>query len=106
MWIGDEIFYLSDRDRTMNMFVYNTKTKKSEKVTDFTEYDIKFPSASKDYIVFENGGYIYKFSVKDRTCTKVDITLSSDNIWSRTELGDASKRMSSLHRRRMVKECL
>lgn len=95
MWIGDEIFYLSDRDRTMNMFVYNTKTKKSEKVTDFTEYDIKFPSASKDYIVFENGGYIYKFSVKDRTCTKVDITLSSDNIWSRTELGDASKRMSS-----------
>lgn len=95
MWIGDEIFYLSDRDRTMNMFVYNTKTKKTEKVTDFTEYDIKFPSASSEYIVFENGGYIYKFSVKDRTYTKVNITLASDNIWSRTELGDASKRMSS-----------
>ena len=95
MWIGDEIFYLSDRDRTMNMFVYNTKTKMTEKVTDFTEYDIKFPSASSEYIVFENGGYLYKFSVKNRTCTKVNITLASDNIWCRTELGDASKRMSS-----------
>ncbi len=95
MWIGDEIFYLSDRDRTMNMFVYNTKTKKTEKVTDFTEYDVKFPSASTDYIVFENRGYIYKFSVKDRSYGKVNISLASDNIWGRTELGDASKRMSS-----------
>ena len=33
----------------------------TEKVTDFTEYDIKFPSASSEYIVFENGGYLYKF---------------------------------------------
>ena len=35
MWIGDEIFYISDRDRIMNIFVYNTKTKQTSKVTDF-----------------------------------------------------------------------
>lgn len=95
MWIGDEIFYLSDRDRTMNMFVYNTNTKSTEKVTNFTEYDVKFPSCSKDYIVFENGGYIYRFSVKDRSCTKVSITLNDDNIYSRSEMADASKNLSA-----------
>ena len=26
MWIGDEIFFISDRDMTMNFFVYNTLT--------------------------------------------------------------------------------
>ena len=30
MWIGEEIFFISDRDMTMNLFVYNTKTKKTE----------------------------------------------------------------------------
>ncbi len=53
-------FYISDRDRIMNIFVYNTKTKQTSKVTDFTEYDVKFPSANGNTIVFENGGYIYK----------------------------------------------
>ena len=90
MWVGNEIFYLSDRDRTMNLFVYDTSTKKTEKVTDFTEYDCKFPSYSKDWIVFENGGYIYKFSVKDRTCTKVTIYLADDGIYGRPELKSVS----------------
>lgn len=85
MWIGDEIFYLSDRDRTMNLFAYNVKSRKTEKLTDFTEYDCKFPSYSKEYVVFENGGYIYKYDVKERKCSKVSITLSDDNLYSRPE---------------------
>ena len=44
MCVGDKIYYLSDRDRIMNLFVYNTLDGKTEKVTDFTEYDCKFPS--------------------------------------------------------------
>ncbi|MDH8701677.1 tricorn protease [Dysgonomonadaceae bacterium PH5-43] len=86
MWIGDNIFYISDRDRTMNMFVYNTKTKQTEKVTNFTEYDIKFPSANGNTIVFENGGYIYKLDATSRTPQKVKISLSSDNIYARSEI--------------------
>lgn len=90
MWIGDEIFYLSDRDRTMNLFVYNTKTKKTEKLTDFTEYDCKFPSYSNDYVVFENGGYIYKYDVKSRKCEKVTIYLNTDGLYSRPEVTKAN----------------
>lgn len=86
MWIGDEIFFLSDRDRIMNIFVYNTKTKQTAKVTDFTEYDVKFPSASGNTIVFENGGYIYKMDAATRKAEKVNITLASDNIYARTDL--------------------
>ena len=93
MWIGDEIFYLSDRDHIMNLFSYNVKTKKTEKVTDFTEYDCKFPSYSKDYVVFENGGYIYKFSVKDRSCRKVIISLKDDDVYSRRELQNVAGKM-------------
>ena len=86
MWIGNEIYYLSDRDRTMNLFVYDTKSKQSRKVTDFTEYDCKFPAHSADgYVVFENGGYIYKYDVRKGAAEKVSIQLADDNVWSRTE---------------------
>jgi tricorn protease len=93
MWIGDEIYYLSDRDRTMNLFVFDTKTEKTRKVTEFTEYDCKFPSYSQDYVVFENGGYIYKYDVKARKCEKVTIYLDSDNIYSRPEYKNVADKM-------------
>ncbi len=86
MWIGNEIYYLSDRDRTMNLFVYDTRSKQTRKVTNFTEYDCKFPAHSADgFVVFENGGYIYKYDVKKGSAEKVSIQLGVDNVWSRTE---------------------
>lgn len=86
MWIGDQIFYLSDRDRTMNLFVYNTSDGQTRKITDFSEYDCKFPSNSSRYIVFENGGYIYKYDVlQGGKPEKVTIYLADDDIYSRSE---------------------
>lgn len=86
MWIGDKIYFISDRDRTMNLFVYDTKTKQTSKVTDFKEYDIKFPSSHGNLIVFENGGYIYKLDVTTGKPEKINITLTSDNIYARNEI--------------------
>lgn len=91
MWIGDEIFFLSDRDRTMNLFVYNTKTKQTAKVTNFTEYDVKFPSANGNTIVFENGGYLYKMDATAKKPEKVEVKLTSDNIYARSEIKDGSQ---------------
>lgn len=85
MWIGDEIYYISDRDNTMNMFAYDTRTGQTRKVTDFTDFDIKFPSSDGKTIVFENGGYIYRFDPAKGVAEKVSITLASDNVLARKE---------------------
>jgi tricorn protease len=97
MWIGDEIFFLSDRDRTMNLFVYNVKAKTVEKVTNYTDYDIKFPSLDQKTIVFEKGGYLYAFDVKTRTTHKINVTIADDQIYSRSAMVDASKRITNAH---------
>ena len=95
MWIGDEIFFISDRDRTMNIFVYNTKTKQTSKVTNFTEYDVKFPSCNGSKIVFENAGFIYMMDAASKKAEKVSITLKSDNIYARAEVKDVSRNISA-----------
>ena len=85
MWIGDEIFYASDRDMVMNLFVYNTRSGQTEKVTNFKEYDVKFPSTDGKTIVFENGGWLYKLDPKPRACTKIPVMLGADDIYGRAE---------------------
>ena len=96
MWIGDEIFFISDRDMIMNIFVYNVNTKRTEKVTNYTDYDVKFPSSNGQLIVYENAGYLYKLDPKTRKSEKISITLSSDNVYSRTEQRNVSDRISSV----------
>ncbi len=95
MWNGSTLYFLSDRDRTMNLFSYNLTTKETKKLTDFAEFDIKFPSLGDSSIVFENGGYIYYFDLKTQKSQKVSIQIADDLNTGRSEMKDASKNITS-----------
>lgn len=97
MWIGDEIYFLSDRDRTMNLFCYDLKTGSIKKITGYTDYDIKFPSVNGNKIVFERGGFIYIFDATTKAINKVDVYLNDDFIFSRSELKDATKFLGAVN---------
>jgi len=98
MWAtnGNEVFYISDKNATMNMYVYNTETKHTKQITDFTEYDIKFPSIGVENIVFSNGGYIYKLDINTKEYKKIEIKIANDNIYSRPILKDVSKNITAI----------
>ncbi len=96
MWSGNKVYFLSDRDRTMNLFVYDQDTKQTRKLTNFTEYDIKFPSFTKDVIAFENGGYIYLFDLATEKAEKMSISITDDLDNGRDELKDASKNITNV----------
>lgn len=91
MWVGEKIYFISDRDRTMNLFCYDGTTKETTKMTDFSDFDIKFPSLGDNAIVFEKGGFIYYFDLSTQKTEKVSITIADDFITGRNELKDASK---------------
>lgn len=85
MWIGDEIFFISDRDMTMNIFAYNTTTGKTEKVTNYTDYDVKFPSSDGHIIVYEHAGYLYQLDPKTRQSQQIHVQLNAENVYARSE---------------------
>ncbi len=95
MWHDQDVYYISDRDRIMNLFVYNTQTKETKKVTNFDRYDIKFPSIGDLGIVFENGGEIHYYDFASNKTTKVQVSIKNDFPESRTQLKDASKNIRS-----------
>lgn len=97
MWIADKIYFLSDRDenKRMNLFEYDLKTKQIRQITFFKDFDVKFPSNSKDQIVFENGGYIYKYDVATDKLSKISIIIANDVVTGRAQLIDVSKNITN-----------
>ena len=91
MWSGNKIYFLSDRDRTMNLFVYDMNSKQTRKLTNFTDYDIKFASLGDQDIVFEKGGDLYDFSLQSEQATKIPIQINDDDENAKAEWVDASK---------------
>lgn len=85
MWCGSQIFFASDRDAVMNIFVYDTASGRTEKVTDFKDYDVKFPSTDGKTIVFENGGFIWKLDPVTRKYEQIHIRLAGDMVYARSE---------------------
>ncbi|MBQ7072125.1 MAG: PD40 domain-containing protein [Bacteroidales bacterium] len=96
MWIGDEIYFASDRDMTMNIFVYNTKTKTTQKVTNFSDYDVKFPSSNGKLIVFEQAGWIWKLDPATKQAQKIAISISSENIYARPEIMNVARKLTAM----------
>ncbi|RCW38653.1 S41 family peptidase [Marinilabilia salmonicolor] len=95
MWIEDEVFFISDRDRTMNLFVYNTKTETTEKLTDFTDFDIKFPSHHGSTIVFEKGGQLLSYDTRAKALNRIPVIINNDMNESREELKEVSGSIAS-----------
>lgn len=78
-WVGDNIYYASDKDLKFNIYSYNTKTKETSQITHHTDYDVLWPSGNNGLIAYENGGYIYKLNTATGKSDKLSINLKYDN---------------------------
>lgn len=95
MWAGDKIYFISDRDSRLNLFSYDLKSKETKKLTDFKDFDVKFPSLGDKSIVFENGGYIYSVDFATEKVTKHSISIDADFVSGRGGMIDVSKNVSN-----------
>jgi tricorn protease len=84
MWLGDAVYYLSDRDGwKVNLWRYDLASKQASRVTDFEEFDCKWAHAGPDRLVFENGGWLYLLDPKDGKARKVSVELPDDARFAR-----------------------
>ena len=93
MWHNDEIYFLTDRgpELRMNLWKYNTKTKIAQQLTNFKDYDIHFPSAGPDDIVFEEGERLYLYNFSSAKISEVKASLVSDKTLLKPKMEKADK---------------
>lgn len=85
MVVNDSIYYISDRaNGTLNL--YKNSGGKDTQLTKFTDADIRFPSTDGENIVYERDGFLYQYSIKGNSDSKINIRIPSENLASRPAL--------------------
>ncbi|MEW6198236.1 MAG: hypothetical protein AB1601_06180 [Planctomycetota bacterium] len=85
MWHGDKLYYLSDQGAPyrLNLWVYDTKSGKREQLTQFKDWDVKWPAIGPGpngggEIVFQNGADLYLLDLSTRQPRKLEIIVPGD----------------------------
>ena len=81
MWIGGKIYFVSDRDDTLNLYSYDPATKKTEELTHEKRWDVRWPGTDhRNQIVYELGGVLHVFDISTGKSRAVSITVPSDGL--------------------------
>jgi len=85
MWVGNTVYFLSDRNYTVNLFAYRADTKRVTQLTNHDDFDIMNASAGPDAIVYEQAGYIHLFDTKTGQARRLNIEVTGDLAWARPQ---------------------
>ena len=95
VWIGETVYFTSDRDFTLNLYAVSETGGTARKVTVFDEFDVLWPSAGPDALVFENGGWLYSYSPADQAPQKVSIRVLGDRPGTLPQIKNVSAQIES-----------
>ena len=84
MWVGNTIYFLSDRNHTVNLFSYGSDNKQPTQLTQHDDFDIMHASAGPDAVVYEQAGYIHLLDARSGKSQKLTIEVNGDLPWART----------------------
>lgn len=78
MWVGDSIYFLSDRNGPITLFAYDTRSKQVTELVKNNGLDFKSASAASDAIVYEQFGSLHVYDLKTRKEHPVNVRISGD----------------------------
>jgi tricorn protease len=96
VWVGDSVYFLSDRDGVSNVWAYEMKTKRLTQVTKFPDFDVKTMDAGAGVVVFEQAGYVHELDPKTGKATIVNIRAAGDFPWMMPRWEDVTARMTGI----------
>jgi tricorn protease len=93
MWVGDKVFFLSDRNGPVTLFYYDTKTKKVAEAIKNDGFDIKSASAGPGAIVYVQFGTLHLYDIKSGKVKRVEVRLAADMPEVRPHFENVEKRI-------------
>ena len=93
MWIGDAVYFASDRDGTLNLYRYDIASKAVNELTHSTNFDARWPSCdrSNGQIVYELGGELHVYDVNANSDKPISIFVPNDGVAMRPSRVSAAK---------------
>jgi tricorn protease len=97
MWIGDAIYFNSDRTGVFNLFRYDIATRQIKQVTHYQDWDVRWPSADAEgQIVYESDGELHIYDTRDDQDRALSIVVPADATTTRPQPVNAADNIESL----------
>ncbi|WP_417871948.1 S41 family peptidase [Winogradskyella sp.] len=92
VWLNGLVYFMSERDYTMNIWSFNPSTKEEKQVTFHKKFDVKSLDASDDKLIYEQGGYLHVFNPSTNKTKQLNIDVKADLNFYRTKWNNVSAR--------------
>ncbi|MCY2960657.1 MAG: PDZ domain-containing protein [Planctomycetota bacterium] len=98
MWIGDRLYFRSDRAGEFNLYSYDAAKKSVAQLTRHDDFPIQNASSGARRIVYEQAGWIHLFDPATSRATRVPIGVRAERLETRPRFveGDQYVRSSSI----------
>jgi tricorn protease len=91
MWIGNTIYFNSDKDGHFNLYAYDVASGKNTPVTTSRQWDVRWPSSDGEgRIVYELNGELQVLDVKSKDSTAISINVPDDGVYKRARTANVA----------------
>ena len=95
IWIGNTVYFRSDRNGEFNLFAYNTSTKKIDQLTKFDDFPVLNATGGNGVIVFEQAGYVHTLTPGETGTKRIKIGIAADLLELRSRFVKGAKYIRS-----------
>ena len=95
VWLGNTIYFISDRDWTNNLWAYNTGTGALKQITHHADFEVASVNAGAGAVAYEQAGDVHVYDPatgEDRTIT---IHVTGDFPWAMPHAVDVAKSLTA-----------
>lgn len=96
IWLGDMIYFLSDRNGPVNVWSYNPADGALNQVTNFREPDVKWLTGGAGMLTFEREGYLHTLDPTTGRDQRLNITVRGDFPWAEPTWEFVGNRVSNI----------
>lgn len=91
LYLGRKVYFLSDRNHTMNVFAYDPATKKVDQLTRYADYDVKALGGYGTGLVYEQAGRLHLLNLGTNQGTDLKISISPELLALRPQYRNVAK---------------
>ncbi|MEK7408426.1 MAG: PDZ domain-containing protein [Acidobacteriota bacterium] len=97
LWIGDKVYFLSDRAGAVALYSYDTRTRQVKQELANSGLDLRAAAAGPGAIVYEQFGGLHLFDLKSGRTRPVPVRVNGDMPDLRDRLVNVGRRLRNAH---------
>lgn len=95
VWMGDKVYFRSDRNGEFNLFSYDVASKQVKQLTEFKDFPVLNIAGGNGKILLEQAGYLHVFEPASASAKKLTIGIAADLLELRTRFAKGAKYIRS-----------